>query len=728
MRVDFKNPPAAATLVAAMMALSTAGVEAGNGKGPPAGKGPGAAQGQANVQSIVDGEVLRTEYGPDNDLLTAGLGVAGLEQGAPAPAISDPPTAAELRRLAIFNNYQALVDSTPDGGFGRLFGPNVAPDGTLLEDPRVPGVEYLAYAGKRSTPERVTMMVQIPESFDPAAPCVVTGASSGSRGVYGAIGTSGEWGLRRGCAVAYTDKGTGTGAHDLQDDTVSLITGERVDAGEAGRDSNFTVKLGQGARERFNAESPHRFAFKHAHSRTNPEARWGLHVLQSIEFAFWALNQEFPDAGIQPDNTIVIASSVSNGAGAAILAAEQDRKGLIDGVAVSEPNVNPEPGGDFAIQQGAQDPFFEHSKSLLDYTTLLNVYQPCASLANPAAPFNLLALVGDTIQENRCAALHELGLLQADTLAAQAAEAQQVINDFGFLEAQNIVQPSHYAVFVPQAIAVTYANAYAQARFDERLCGYSFGATQGSQFLPDVDNPETGEPIALDAATEAVLFGTSNGIPPTGGVNLINEDAQDGPRETRASKDPVTGLRDHNLAGALCTRGLATGLDPVTGQPLKGRLRRHAEKIAENIADIRASGDLLGKPAIVVTGRSDAIIPPNHGSRAYFGLNKSTQGSSSKLRYVEVVNAQHLDTFNADPGFASRFVPLHHYFLEGLDRMFAHLKDGEPLPPSQVVRGVPRGTENGEVPPLEQANLPAIQASPGADAIVFDGSIVRIPE
>mgnify|MGYP003349286586 CR=1 FL=1 len=35
-----------------------------------------------------------------------------------------------------------------------------------------------------------------------------TATSSGSRGVYGAIST-GEWGLKKGCAVAYTDKGTG---------------------------------------------------------------------------------------------------------------------------------------------------------------------------------------------------------------------------------------------------------------------------------------------------------------------------------------------------------------------------------------------------------------------------------------------------------------------------------------------------------------------------------------
>ncbi len=42
---------------------------------------------------------------------------------------------------------------------------------------------------------------------------------------------------------------------------------------------------------------------------------------------------------LTPSNTIVIASSVSNGAGAALAAAEQDTQGLISGVAVAEPEV-----------------------------------------------------------------------------------------------------------------------------------------------------------------------------------------------------------------------------------------------------------------------------------------------------------------------------------------------------------------------------------------------------
>ena len=218
------------------------------------------------------------------------------------------------------------------------------------------GDEFLVFSDRGAT-ENATMMVQVPFGFDPQRPCVVTGASSGSRGVYGAVGTSGEWGLKRGCAVAYTDKGTGTGAHDLDDDTVSLILGEREDATLAGDASNFTAPIEPADQASFNEQTPFRFAFKHAHSEDNPERLWGRHVLESIRFAFFVLNEvirpeRFPDAEkFRPDNTIVIGSSVSNGGGATMLAAERDGRGPIDGVAVSEPNVTPVFDDRFVIRQ-----------------------------------------------------------------------------------------------------------------------------------------------------------------------------------------------------------------------------------------------------------------------------------------------------------------------------------------------------------------------------------------
>src|SRR5258708_21110296 len=163
-------------------------------------------------------------------------------------------------------------------------------------------------------------------------------------------------------------------AHDLQNNTVNVIRGERGDAAQVGEDSNFTASISDGARAAFNVATPNRFAFKHAHSQQNPEKDWGDNVLRSIKFAFKVLNEKFERSGVEINkrNTIVIASSVSNGGGASVRAVEQDDDHLIDGLAVGEPNVNPEFTSKFTIVQGGGQPFASHSKPLIDYITLVN--------------------------------------------------------------------------------------------------------------------------------------------------------------------------------------------------------------------------------------------------------------------------------------------------------------------------------------------------------------------
>ena len=672
------------------------------------------------LPEFIHGEIRVSSYdGVSDDLLTAGLGRTGLAGAAPLAADPLAPTAAELRRLAIYNNYRALVPIDDGNGYGRLFGPNVDADGNVTTDEGlIAGDEVIAFAGPRSGRANVTLMVQVPDSFDPAQACIVTAPSSGSRGIYGAIGTAGEWGLKRGCAVAYTDKGSGTGAHNLSTDRVTAIDGTWDDADALGRNSQFTAHVSERRRLAFSAETPERYAFKHAHSQLNPEQDWGRNVLQSIEFAFYVLNEKYGETHrngkhertLRPDNTLVIASSVSNGGGASVRAAEMDGKGLIDGVAVSEPNVNPKPR-DFAIVQGDQPPYFEHSRSLLDYTTLINVYQGCASLApaNLAAPFNFAP------SAEACASLADKGLLQGATPAEQAEEAQAIINAYGWQPEQNIVQPSHWFVNVPQSISVTYANAYGRLSVLANLCGYSLGATDAA-----------GLPVALSPEAELGLFGTSNGIPPTAGVSLINNDSAGGPIENRVSVSAASGRADQNLDGALCLRALATGIDPVTGERLRGKERAIHRHILKSIRDVRASGKLRGRPAVFVTGRSDAILPINHTSRPYYGLNQLVEGERSGLRYYEVTNAHHLDAFNVFPGFSERFVPLHHYLFEALDLMYEHLRNGTPLPPSQVVRAVPRGDGS---PPLTLANVPEIDPAPAvSDRIRFSDRTLFVPE
>jgi hydroxybutyrate-dimer hydrolase len=691
-------------LGAAALAL-TVGTAAAGGPG-----GEGAGPGKPG---FIHGEVLVTRYpgsaGTD-DLLTAGLGAAGL--AGTAPPVSQPPTAAELRRLAIYSNYRALVDMTVDGGYGRLYGPTVPPT-TATPEGKVFGVEYLAFAKGRGGDQNITLMVQIPEAFPAEKPCIVAAPSSGSRGVYGAIGTAGEWGLKKGCAVAYADKGTGIGAHNLARDTVGRITGERVDADVVGELSSFTATLSDTQREAFNRRHPNRWAFKHAHSQDNPEADWDEHVVLSLRFALWAVNHALAQATGRPsrlgwDETLVIASSVSNGGAASLRAAEIAPPGMIDAVVVSEPNVNPRHDGRFSIRQGNGTPLRAHSRPLYDYLTLIDVYQGCANLANPTAPLNVAAF-----GENRCTALAQAGLLEGADTAARAAEAQRIVNRYGLLPEANVVAPSYWAFYVQQAVSATYANAYGRASVLDRLCGFSFAATDAA-----------GKPAALSEAVEATLFGTANGIPPTGGIDVVNDrSAGTGPLRDPISVSRSSGLPDQNLDGALCLRSL------VKGRARTPETRRFQPRVREGIREILASGRLHGIPAIVLHGRNDALIAPNHSSRPYYALSRLADGRRSKITYVEVTNAQHFDAFLALAGYSDKFVPLHAYFIEAMDLMWAHLTDGKPLPKSQVVRTIPRGVAGGVVPPLRRANLPPILIEPDRSSrIAFDGRQLRIPD
>src|SRR5258706_7193258 len=83
--------------------------------------------GCASARDFPKQKILHSRYdGTADDLLTAGLGKSGLGLPTP-PAVRDAksPTAAELRRRAIHANYRALADTSPAGGYGVLYGPNI---------------------------------------------------------------------------------------------------------------------------------------------------------------------------------------------------------------------------------------------------------------------------------------------------------------------------------------------------------------------------------------------------------------------------------------------------------------------------------------------------------------------------------------------------------------------------------------------------------------------------
>ena len=654
--------------------------------------------------------VVITEHTGDDDLLSAGLGKSGLAS-AIAPAIADPlaPTPAELRRLNIWANYRALVDISEAGGYGRLFGPNLDLDGNdTLGEGLIPGTEYRTSRNVREA-KSVTLLVQVPAHFNPEQPCIVAAPSSGSRGVYGAIGTTGEWSLKRGCAVAYTDKGTGAGGHELDTHIVTLPDGTLADAQAAGDKAYFRAELSEAERLDYIADHPNRYAMKHAHSQDNPESIWGKATLESIEFAFEVLNRwHAPDDGkrhsrhaYQPRNTLVIAASVSNGAGGVIAAAEADHRRMIDAVVVQEPQINVDMRRGVSVHQGGVE-IRNPGRPLLDYTTYANLLQPCAALAPSVADSPFLSFIVPAFAANRCSALAAHGMIAGSTVIEQAEDALARLHAHGWLPDSDLLHASHFGFTVSTAVSLTYANAFMRASVADNLCGYSMGTTDAT----------TGMPAPPAASPMPTLWALNNGVPPSTGINLIAEDAANGPIREALGVSKSTGMPDYYWDGAHCLRNLL-----------------EQRQVQQSIRNADVNGRLNGKPTLIVHGRADALVPVNHTSRPYLGLNDLAERHRSRLSYIEVTNAQHFEAFLPFSGYDSRFIPLHYYGGMALDMMWDHLTKGTPLPPSQVVHTTPRGGQPGAVPPISEANLPPILLTPAAaDRIHVNRGAVHSPD
>ena len=692
----------------------------------------------------------KTYDGTTDDLLTAGLGKTGIGGAAPGFVDALNPTAVELRRRAIYTNYRGVLDPTAAGGYGTLYGPNIDVEGRdTLGEGKIAGKEILAFADDGTGKKNVTLMVQIPANFDKNNPCIVTGPSSGSRGVYGAIGTAGDWGLKHGCAVAYTDAGKGTGYHDLAADKVNLIDGRLVTRASAGSLATFVSELAGGALAAFNAAFPNRIAYKHIHSQQNPEKDWGQNVLDSVRLAFWALNEEYspvdPGTGkkrvtIKADNTLVIASSVSNGGAESLQALEQDTEGLIDGLAVTEPNAQPSSMAGVTVNfNGAA--VANAGKPLIDYFTYRMLYEPCAAIAAGAqapngvrpgwfgfgtAPLgSALTQVGgvelQTIAANRCQSLADKGLVSGATTSLQADAALAKMQAYGWNDPlANALHASHYRL-ADLYVAFGYVVAYGRFSVADNVCGFSLA------------NVDAAGNVAAQAASQTLLFATSNGLN-TGG-DVIYNDSVGGARLYHLGVSASTNRMDGALDGLLCLRDLVTGTNAVTGLALTGTGLANSQRVRSGMAEVLLSGNLRGKPAVLIQGRSDTLVPVNHASRAYTALNSKIEGAASNLRYYEVVNANHFDAFLPNAagggvqGYDTLFIPLHYYFVNSMDLIWARLKNGVALPPSQVVRTTPRGGTPGAAPAITAINVPKISAAPVAgNAITAVGGAVSVPQ
>jgi len=571
-----------------------------------------------------------TNHRDNDDLLTAGLAGDGLRSALP-PVFADPaqPTPADLRRRAIWSNWRGIADLSPGGGYGEIYGSLTPVSGREFNALRtVPGA---------SQPHR--LMVQLPDGFDHEARCVVVAASSGSRGIYGAIALAGAWGLPHGCAVAYTDKGAGTDYFDRASGTGVALDGTR----SAGSDIAFSPPLATG-----DGGSP--IMSKHAHSGDNPEADWGRHVKQAAQFALEVLDRSYPmQAPFTFANTRVIAVGVSNGGGA-VLRASEDVEPWLDGVVAISPNVYAATG-----------------RPLFDYATEAGLLAPCALQADQfaQAPFAGFAALNPLTAQARCRNLRAAGLLQADTPAGQAAEALAILRGNGWNDGALMAAALSTAFDVWRAVGVTYAAAYARSGSAPMPCAARF-----------VGVASDGTPAAATAAARAAWWADSSGIPPGAGLGLADGLAE-------AGADP-------GFASARCLRGLWDGQGAM------------ARRVIEGVQATQAGVPRAGLPVIVLHGRDDGLIPLAFSAEPWL---RAARAQQRNVRFWSVANAQHFDGFLGLPPLTAHYVPMLAYGYRALDRLWAHLREGAPLPADASIQPVLRRFENGAFTPLRAQDL-----------------------
>ncbi len=566
-----------------------------------------------------------TGHRGDDDLLTAGLGLAGLQSIVPPP-FADPeqPTASELRRRAIWSNWRGIADLSPTGGYGDWYGSFAA----------VPGREFHAFATVPGARHPHRVMAQVPDAFVREKPCLIVTAASGSRGAYGAISVASAWGLPKGCAVVHTDKGAGTDWFDL-------------DAG-----LGFRADGTSGARPEAAAFAPDSgttgVAFKHAHSRDNPEADWGRHVGQAAHFGLHALGEAFPQsAPFTFANTRVIAVGISNGGGAVLRALDlPDDDGFaipFDAVVVGEPNIT-----------------VEGARPLYDVATEAALLMPCAMLhlkGLPQPPMAAQSTPGWTL---RCASLKAAGILEGVDTAAQARSAYDKLMANGWTDAALRAGALSVGFDVWRAVAVTYASAYGRYGAGEHPCGFAFSA----------QNPDF-SPRAATAAERVSWWSDAAGIPPGNGVGIV---------DTRlAGSDPF-------LPGLQCLRALWDGAGA------------DAERLRKGVREVQASLPRAGVPVFILHGVDDGLVPMAFTSAPYVAMAKD---AGRDVRFWQVRNAQHLDAFLAFPEYGARYVPLLPYVFAALDRVSAHLDGRAPMPRDAVIDARPRPADR----PLSAADL-----------------------
>ena len=177
-----------------------------------------------------------------------------------------------------------------------LYGPNVPLDGgapnTTPGAGKVAGTEYLAYSVDANGQAAATLMVQIPSTFSQSSLHSDRDLVRIARRLWCRLG-----GWRMGLEARLRSR-----LHRQRHRQWRARTRHQHDyvdqRAHRQRDNRRKYEPLHGDDERFSAHgisatNPFRYAFKHAHSQANPEKDWGLFTRQAIEFALWAVNEQF---------------------------------------------------------------------------------------------------------------------------------------------------------------------------------------------------------------------------------------------------------------------------------------------------------------------------------------------------------------------------------------------------------------------------------------------------
>lgn len=630
--------------------------------------------------------------GDSDDLVTAGLGFTPLSTTIITPKVKIPakPNFQE-RRQAKLNRYIDIKI-----GEGTLFGFRKQ-ELTPLFDGKIAGTEISAVQRQ----DGIGMLLQIPLDFNKKKPCIVAVPASDSDGIFNTkdIQIRGLWGLRHNCAVVYNDKGLGNGIYDIERNLGFTVWGEA-------QSGNILFSPSINNKDKYIKKYPHRYAIKQLHSQLNAEARWGEHVLKSIEFAFYELNSMFSSndqAIFNKDNTLVLVYGASDGGGAALKAGELDDQNMIDGIVAVNPQIQPNlDQASVTLKIGNNLQNLE-SKSIANYSAYGALYIPCAIPAIKAYKDDSYVPYADYFiySQERCNALKKANLLTTGT----PKEALEKLHKNGWTPEMDIQLPYFYYT-ESIGLPYQYVSAYGKYSVIENMCDFSVASTQ--------QNPinNTGKVAPLEEISFEQIWGMANGhLPLWNGYNatildLVENKDLNTPRREFYSSSQTKNTIDYGTKGSICVYE-----------------KSQEPRVNEGIKQVMASGNLHGIKTFIVHGRNNVKQLPNYTSRAYVALNSLVEGKQSQLRYIEVENASYLD---GRAPFDNTLLPIDYYGEDAIEWLWANLTNNATLPISQVVHTKTRGGKSGYAPQITNNNLKPIAQTPNSNSIIQkeDGKLI----